>query len=217
MTASWKPLYDLRLNDPSYPLVFVVIGCVLALIAVVWFLRSRGFMPLMLGGAALIMLVFGVIYPAWERGQVLARLAQGRVQRVEGPVTDYRALASERYRRSISEMAHYDRWERFSVGGEEFTFAAGRFDRSMQQRGETPIAFRDGLQLRIAWVDLEFASLRERVIATIDWAEPTATTPTPPTSSTAADEETRAMIEALRREAEAANAAAAEAIRTDPR
>lgn len=170
MTSDWMPLYDLQTADGSELWIVAAIGCVLGIVALAWYRRARGWMPLVLAGFAVLWLSFGYAWPSWQRSHALQRLAEDGVSRAAGPMTDYRRWSQKRSTNKIGERPRYDDYERFSIDGVEFTFEAGHIDGLLRARGQDPEAIRHRLALRLAWVDLELAGGRERTIATIDWA-----------------------------------------------
>lgn len=209
MTPDWKPLYDLQTADGSELWIVAAIGGVLGIVALTWYRRAGGWMPLVLGGFAVLWLSFGYAWPTWQRSDALQRLSEDRVSRAEGPMTDYRQWSQKRSTHKIGERPRYDDYERFSIDGVEFTFQAGYIDGLLRAQGQDPEAIRHRLALRLAWVDLELAGGRERTIATIDWALADGIGTAP--ANAAVVEGRSAQMEQIAADALARNAAAAAA------
>lgn len=180
MAFDWKLIYDIA--DDRDPGPKIALGLVLACATgvVFWFLRAqrRGedvTPALFFGFMTALIFVFASLLPALERRRLLAAAAEGRVQRVEGVVSGYRLWEQQASGngqvRAVNPTGSATQWEAVTVGGVSFQFLAHWYEREMERRGVAPVAFRDGLRLRLTYVGDNAGEPKDRRMVRLEWAD----------------------------------------------
>lgn len=180
MAFDWKLIYDIA--DDRDPGPKIALGLVLTCAAgvVFWFLRAqrRGedvTPALFFAFMTALIFVFASLLPALERRRLLAADAEGRVQRVEGVVSGYRLWEQQASGngqvRAVNPSGSATQWEALTVGGVSFQFLAHCYEREMERRGVAPVAFRDGLRLRLTYVGDNAGEPKDRRMVRLEWAD----------------------------------------------
>jgi hypothetical protein len=149
---SYELVYDVATTSqaPRVALTFAAAAVALTLVWGVW-LRVRG-VPLTTGvkfaaGVAALLVVIAVLTFVEQRH--IASRADART--IEGPVTGL-WTKDERERRADGSWSTWQ-WEGFTVGGVAFVYARNVEQNYFHNGGPTAIALRDGMRVRLRYVD----------------------------------------------------------------
>ncbi|WP_374336848.1 hypothetical protein [Methyloversatilis sp.] len=174
---NWQPVYDVSgQGAPDFD-GYVLFGLALLAVAGGFWLRARR-----LGarsGTARVLAIFALLVAAlgygvntWDRNRLASHLAAGRVLTVEGPV-----FAHAQWREDITYPGQggprrYQNWERIVVGGITFIWAPGAHEAAFTNAQTPPLALRDGLWLRVTWVEDAPDEATQRRIVKLEAADP---------------------------------------------
>lgn len=177
MATGWELIFDLA--DPRGPEQKLTIGLVvfLALVAIVWYWRAtktggQAAPALFVAFIAASILMVGLVVPAWDTRKTLGAVRDGSARQIEGAVTHHRQWQERSSTGSptpLSPTGTMSNRESITVGGVEFEFTAGEYERQMERRGLTPVAMREGLWLRIVWRD-RGGEPKDRHVARLEWS-----------------------------------------------
>jgi hypothetical protein len=132
-----------------------------ALVALwLYFRSSRRSYWKIAAGLSLVLLVVAFIYPWFDHRHVIARIGEGGLETVEGPVSGHKRFTERRFLGTskgvgVTSTSRYSEttYEYFYVGDRFFSFIVGGFPSyaSFTNVGDPPIAITDGMTARVSY------------------------------------------------------------------
>lgn len=132
-----------------------------ALVAVWFYFRgSKRSYWKMAAGLSLLLLVIAVIYPWFDRHHVLARIADRKLETVQGPVSGHKRFTERRFLGwskgvGVTSTSRYSEttYEYFYVGDRFFSFIVGGYPSraSFTNIGDPPVSIEDGMSARVSY------------------------------------------------------------------
>lgn len=123
---------------------------------------------------ALLIAALGCGVSTWDRNRLADHPAAGRVLTVEGPV-----FAHAQWREDITHPGlgsgstrRVQNWERIVVGGVTFIWSLGAHQAAFTNAQTPPLALRDGLWLRVTWVEDAPDETTQRRSVKLETADP---------------------------------------------
>ena len=184
---NWQTVYDISTHDATEFIGFVYAGLALLAIAACFhfWARRRG----QRSGTARIIAVFALVVGVlgygvntWDQGRLSDKLASGEILQVSGPlsghalwrqdVTDIRRDSSRRYRQ----------WESVTVDGVRFLWSPGAEAPAFTNALSPPIAFHDGMPVRISYVEDVAGDDQQRRILRLEIGDGGSTAASPTTT-----------------------------------
>lgn len=155
---NWRLVYDIRNAEAADFTPFIYAGLAILAVALVFHLRARSKggrsdTARILVGLAFLVGALGYGVNTWDQSRLAARLEEGSVLRVEGPVAGHQVWREDitDTRRDIGRR--YNRWETIVVTDVRFTWAPGAQAPAFTNALTPPLDFADGTPLRIAYVE----------------------------------------------------------------
>lgn len=174
---NWQPVYDV--SGPGAPEFhgYVLFGLALLAVAGGFWLRARRRGES--SGTARVIALFALLIAAlgygvntWDRKRLAEHLVAGRVLTVEGPVFAHAQWREDITRPGQGSVRRFQNWERIVVGGVPFIWLPGAHQASFTNVQTPPLALRDGLWLRVTWVEDAPDEATQRRIVKLETADP---------------------------------------------
>ncbi|MBX3679936.1 MAG: hypothetical protein KF710_07135 [Rhodocyclaceae bacterium] len=156
---NWQTVYQIDgSGDGSSFLPFLYVGLGALLLALVLYLRARA--AKRGRGTPTVVAIFGVLVAGlgygmntWDQGRLARMLASGEVLSVEGPVSAHQVWREDITNPKKDIGRRYRTWETITVGTTSFIWSPGAVEPAFTNAQLPPVAFRDGLMVRVTYVE----------------------------------------------------------------
>ncbi|MCB1922484.1 MAG: hypothetical protein KDJ27_01840 [Gammaproteobacteria bacterium] len=155
---------------------FILMGLVLAIIAIALHLRARrhgeqSAAARMIGVGAVLVGVLGYGVNAWDQRRLADLLDGGAALTVEGPVSAHQIWREDVTNPKTDSARRFRKWETVTVSGVAFIWHPGAREAAFTNAQSPTITFRDGLMVRIAYVEDVANAAHQRRILRVETAD----------------------------------------------
>lgn len=174
---NWQPVFDVSRPGAAEFHGYVLFGLALLAVAGGFWLRARRRGER--SGTARVLALFALLIAAlgygvntWDRNRLADHLVAGRVLTVEGPVFAHAQWREDITHPGQGSTRRFQNWERIVVGGVTFIWSPGAHQAAFTNAQTPPLALRDGLWLRVTWVEDAPDEATQRRIVKLETADP---------------------------------------------
>lgn len=170
---NWQLVYDIGSQETQQFLPFVYVGLGLLALALglqLWARRrgQKSFMAIVTAIAAALAGGLGYGLGVWDQQRLAARLRSGNVLQVQGAVSAHQQWRQDVGSSSNSSARRYTNFETITVGGVAFIWSPGELQAAFSNAQTPPLALKDGLTLRVSYVEDVPGKAHERRILRLE-------------------------------------------------
>jgi hypothetical protein len=173
---NWQTVYDVGSVGESDFIWFIYIALAplaLALLLQIraWLQKRGSFFAKILAVFAMLIAGLGYGMNIWDHNRLAAKLADGDVLKVAGPVIGHQIWKEDvtNIKRDIGRS--YNHWETINVGGVAFIWAPGALEAAFTNAKPTVVDLRDGLVVRIHYIEDVPGQAHQRRIVRLEVAD----------------------------------------------
>jgi len=172
----WRVLYDIAGNGRTDFTPFLYVAGAMLMLALLFQLRAHR--RRQTSGSAKVIAIFATLIGGlgygintWDQQRLIGRLSGGDYLIAEGLIANHQ-LWEQELARGKDSRRRYQRWEIVYVAGIAFIWSPGAQEPAFTNAQQPPIDIRDGMPVRISYVEDVAGEAHQRRILRWEVAEP---------------------------------------------